>query len=77
MGKGFTVHSLPALFVCLSGDQLAHTNSTIFGQDQSTVAQRAETTVAECFPDELCVSSLSLISSHTMPGQHSWPFSTL
>ena len=26
-----------------------HTNSSVLGQDQSTVAQRAETTVAECF----------------------------
>ena len=32
-----------------SGDWLAHTNSTLLYQDQSTVAQRAETTVAECF----------------------------
>ena len=32
-----------------SGDQLAHTTSTFFGQDQSTVAQQAETTVAKCY----------------------------
>ena len=35
-------------FFLLSGDWIAHTNSTLLGQDQSTVAQRAETTVAEC-----------------------------
>ena len=45
-------------------------------QEQSTVAQRAETTVAECFPDELRVSSFSFIGSNTVPGQHSQPTQT-
>ena len=43
------IYSPPALF--LRGEQLMRTNSTFFfwgggGQDQSTVAQRTETTVA-------------------------------
>ena len=38
------------------------------GQDQSTVAERAETTVAECFLTN-CVRARFLIDSHTMPGQ--------
>ena len=49
------VHSLPALSF-LSGDQLAHTNSAFLGQDQSTMAQQAEMTMADCFPTHLCVS---------------------
>ena len=36
------------LFSFLSGDPFTYTNSTFSGQDQSTVAQRADTTVAEC-----------------------------
>ena len=45
-----------------------------FGQDQSTVAQLAETTVAECsLKSFVCF----LIGSHTMPGQrHSQPTQT-
>ena len=35
-------------FFLVSGDQLAHTNSTFLGQDQSPVAQRVEMTVAGC-----------------------------
>ena len=38
--------------IFLSADQLAHTGYTLFSllsQDQSTMAQRAETTVAKCF----------------------------
>ena len=42
-----------------------------YGQDQ------AETTVTECFPNELRMSSFSLIGSHTVPGQHSQPTLTL
>ena len=49
----------------------SHTLIPLFGQDQSTVAQRAETTVTECSLTS-CVSSRFLIGSHTMPGlQHS------
>ena len=47
----------------------------ILGQDQSTVAQPAETTVAEC-PWRIACELLSLKSSHTMPGQHSQPTPT-
>ena len=48
-GGGFddSFPTCPLMF--LSGDQLAHTNSTFFlGQDQSTMAQQAEMTVAKC-----------------------------
>ena len=51
-GEGLLVHCPPVLFLFFfsSGDPLAHTNSTFFlGQDQSTVAQQTETTVAKCF----------------------------
>ena len=45
-------------------------------QDQSTVAQRAETTVAECSLTS-CVWARFRIGSHTMPGQrHSQPTPT-
>ena len=37
-------------FFWLSGDQVEHTNSTLFNQDRSTVAQLAKTTVAERVP---------------------------
>ena len=52
LGDGLTMHSLPVLFKknIISGDQLVHTDSTFFfflGQDQFTVAQPAETAVAE------------------------------
>ena len=40
----FFKKSLPAL----SEDQLVHTSSIFLGQDQSTVAQQAEITVAKC-----------------------------
>ena len=46
------------------------------GQDQSTVAQRAETTVTECSLTS-CEWARFLIGSHTMPGQrHSQPTPT-
>ena len=35
------------------------------------MAQRAETTVFECFFDEWRVNSFSLIGSRTISGQHS------
>ena len=47
-----------------------------FGQDQSTVAQRTETTVIECFLTS-CVWARFRIGSHTMPEQrHSQPTPT-
>ena len=47
------------------------------GQDQSTVAQWAETTVADCSLTS-CMWACFLIDSHTMPGQpHSQPTPTL
>ena len=46
------------------------------GQDQSPVAQWAETTVAECSMTS-CMRARFLIGSHTMPGQqHSQPIPT-
>ena len=48
----------------------------LFGQDQSTVAQRAVTTVTECSLTS-CVWARFRIRSHTLPGQrHSQPTST-
>ena len=47
-------------------------------QDQSTVVQRAETTVDEgSGPDDLRVSSFPLVGSHKLPGQHSQAHSRL
>ena len=42
LGKGSPNHSPLALFLfyLFSGDQLAHPNSIIFDQDQTTVAQQ-------------------------------------
>ena len=40
------------------------------GQDQSTVAQQAKTTVAKCSLQVVC-ELISLIDHRTMPGQHS------
>ena len=46
------------------------------GQDQSTVAQRGETTEAECSLTS-CVRARFLIDSHTLPEQrHSQPTPT-
>ena len=61
--------------VVINGDRLAHTSSTFLGQDQSTMARRAETTVAECFLTS-CVSWISLIDSHTVHEQHNLLTST-
>ena len=47
MGERSTINSLPALKK-ISGDLLAHTNFTFLRKGRFTVAQRAETTVAEC-----------------------------
>ena len=49
------------------------TTSTLYiGQDQSTVAQQAETSVAECSWRVAC-ELVCLIGSHTVPGQYSQP----
>ena len=46
------------LFVCFFEVKISsRTLIPLFCQDQSTVAQRTETTVTEIFPDELRVSS--------------------
>ena len=42
-----------------------HTNSTL-GQDQTTVAEQAEMTVAECSLTS-CLWACFLIGSHTVP----------
>ena len=64
------------LFVCFIGDQLVHTNSTFLCQDQSTVAQWAETTVAKC-PWWAACELVSLMGSHSKPGQYNQPIPTL
>ena len=46
------------------------------GQDQSTVAQRAETTVAE-YSLTSCMWARLRIGSYAMPGQHSQPTPTM
>ena len=51
-GGGRFYDSFPACALKKIADQLLHTNSTS-GQDQPTMAQRAEATVAECSLDEL------------------------
>ena len=59
-GEGLTIHSellLLLFFFFESGDELALTNSPFnffIGQNQSTVAQQAETTVAQCFLTSWC-----------------------
>ena len=47
-GGRSVIPGLQGFFKFFSGDQLSLTDSTFFGQDQSTVAQRAKMTVAEC-----------------------------
>ena len=78
---------LPALFIFLSGDQLARTNFTSSSPSSSSillfcfVAGISPQWLSELrrlwpvFPDELDVSLFSLIAigSHTVPGQHSQP----
>ena len=63
-------HSFPRLcfffFFKWRLDRAHYVNS--LGQDQPTVAQRAETTVVEC-PLTSCMSARFRIGSHTMPGQ--------
>ena len=70
--EGRLDQSFPACFF-ESEDQLARTNFTL-GQDQSTGAQRAETTVDKRSWRVVC-ELISLIGSHSMPRQHSQPFS--
>ena len=73
---GRIIHSSPALFFFLV-EVSSRTLIPLFGQDQSTVAQRAETTVTECSLASH-VWARFLIGSHTMPGQrHSQPNPTL
>ena len=74
-GKVLMIHSPPALFLFFFFSRSGVSSRSpvpLLGQDESTVAKRAETTVAECslagcawarFPD----------SSHCMPRQHSQP----
>ena len=47
-GARFDVHSMPVPFFLKSRSVRAH-QSHVLGQDQSTVAEQAATTVAECF----------------------------
>ena len=73
-GECSTLHSLLELLFFLNFKN--KTNSTLSCQDQSTVAQRAETIVSE-FSLTSCVWVRFLIESHTVPGQrHSQPTPT-
>ena len=71
-GKFDKKHSPPALFIFPGGDQLACTSSTLMAKNQSTVAQRAETTV----PWRTAYYLVSLMRSNKLPGQHSQPTPT-
>ena len=82
-GACSTIQSPPLLFLfffffLFLKSRLARTHLFHFsGQDQSTVAQQAETTVAECSLAS-CVRARFLVSSHTTPGQqHNQPTPTL
>ena len=48
LGKGWDTLFPACVFIIASGDLLANTNCTS-RPDQSTVVQRAETIVAECY----------------------------
>ena len=82
MGECLSIHSVPALFSSfflfflkwrLVRTHLFHP----LGQDQSTVAQPTEMTVAECSLTSF-MSACFQIGSHTMSGQwHSQPTLTL
>ena len=76
LGECLTIHTPFALFK--KKWRLAHANLFhSLGQDQSTVAQRAEMTVTECSLMS-CLWACFLVGSHTMPGQqHSQPTRTL
>ena len=49
LGECSTIHSPPALFFFLKRTLARAHQFHSLGQDQSTVAQQTETTVAECF----------------------------
>ena len=76
-GGCLTIHSLPALFFFFLKWRLARAHCFhSLCQDRSTVAQRAETTMAECSLTS-CMWAHFLIDSHTLPGQpHSQPTPT-
>ena len=77
-GESLTIHFPAASFFFFLVEISSRTPLPLFlGQDQSTMAQRTEMTVAEFFPDRLRVRSFSFIGSHTPPGQlHSKPTPT-
>ena len=66
-GEGLTINSPPALYLFIYFKEVEISSCTpvpLFffkGQDQSTMAGRAETTVAVCQPDEVRVSSVFLM----------------
>ena len=71
VGEGLTIYSPSVLFCCCLERGLALTNQFHFflGQDQSTMAQWAEMTVAEHFLTSCAWATFQrhLIGSHTMP----------
>ena len=72
LGQGSAIHSSPMFFLLFKCRSARAHEFHSLRQYRSTVAQRAETTVAEC---SLTVARrlVSLIDSHTIPGQHSQP----
>ena len=70
-GEGSTIHSPPAL-----GDQLAHTNSTFFSARISPKCLSKLRRLWTNVPRRVVCGLISLISSNTMPGQHSQPYPT-
>ena len=75
LGECSTIQFPPALFFFFFFEVVINSRSLIplIIQDQSTVAQRAETNVAECSLTS-CVSARFLIGFHSMPRQrHSQP----
>ena len=66
-GECSAIHSPPALFL-LQAEISSRTLIPLLGYDQSTVVQRAETSLAACSLRS-CVWAHFQIGSHTMPGQ--------
>ena len=55
----------------------SHMSIPFLSHNQSLVAHRAETTVAECTQMRCLCELISLLSFHTVPGQYSQPTPTL
>ena len=73
VGWGEVIHSSPVVFFffLVSGDQLAHTNSTISPQWLSELRQ-----LWLSVPWQVACEPVSLLGSYTIPGQHNQPAPT-